>query len=151
MEIKITRRWEGENTTLSMMSAFGFISLYVLEDKDRRLTSDMSLEKIREIKVHGRTAIPVGRYKVDITYSNRFKRKMPILIGVPGFAGIRIHAGNTHQNTDGCLLHGLKYGLENGDYMVGESRVATARLQSHIAAVLAKGEEVWITIESKYE
>lgn len=151
MEIKVTRRKEGLNSTLSTMDAFGFISLYVLEDKDRRLTADMPLEQIREIKVPGRTAIPVGRYKVDITYSNRFKRQMPILIGVPGFTGIRIHAGNTHQNTDGCLLLGLKHGQENGEYMVGTSRVACIRLQSHIAAVLAKGQEVWITIESKYE
>ncbi|WP_254561801.1 DUF5675 family protein [Dyadobacter diqingensis] len=151
MEIKMTRLWEGENTTLSTLDAFGFIEQYVLEDKDRRLTVDMPLEQIRKIKEPGRTAIPVGRYKVDITYSNRFKRLMPILIGVPGFAGIRIHSGNTHQNTDGCLLLGLMFGLENGDYMVGSSRTATLRLQSHIAAVLAKGEEVWITIESKYQ
>jgi hypothetical protein len=151
MEIKVSRRFEGKSTTLSTMTVDGVASQYVLEDKDRRLTSEMKLSEISKIKVHGCTAIPVGRYKVDITYSNRFKRLMPILIDVPGFAGIRIHPGNTHQNTEGCLLPGLKYGQENGEYMVGTSRVAADRLQSHIAAVLAMGEEVWITIESKYE
>ena len=151
MEIKITRRHEGLNTTLSTLTVDGIAQQYVLEDKDRRLSSDMALSEIKQIKIYGKTAIPYGRYKVEITYSNRFKRQMPILIGVPGFAGIRIHPGNTHLNTEGCLLPGMKYGQENGEYIVGTSRVASDRLQSHIAAVLAKGEEVWITIESKYE
>ena len=151
MEIKVSRRWEGKNSTLSTLTVDGAAQQYILEDTDRRLSSDMTLEEIRKIKVWGKTAIPTGRYRVIITHSTRFKRLMPVLLNVPGFSGIRIHSGNTHQNTEGCLLPGLKYGQENGEYMVGTSRVAADRLQSHIAAVLAKGEEVWCTIEQKYE
>ena len=150
MEILITRRLEGLNTTLSTLNYDGVISNYVLEDKDRRLSSDMTLDEIQAIKVKGKTAIPSGRYKVQITYSNRFKRRMPMLMDVPGFAGIRIHSGNTHQDTDGCLLPGLKYGSENGEFMVGSSRLATTRLESHIAAALEAGKEVWCTIKSNY-
>jgi hypothetical protein len=151
MEINVTRHKEGKNSTLSTLTVDGIAQQYILEDTDRRLSQDMPLEEIRKIKVYGKTAIPYGRYRVLITYSTRFKRLMPVLLNVPGFSGIRIHSGNTHQNTEGCLLPGMKHGLENGDYMVGTSRVAADRLQSHIAAVLAKGEEVWCTIEQKYE
>ena len=46
-------------------------------------------------KVKGRSAIPEGRYAVVISYSPKFKQWLPILLGVPKFEGIRIHAGNT--------------------------------------------------------
>ena len=44
-------------------------------------------------KVKGHSAIPEGRYAVVISYSPKFKQWLPILLGVPKFEGIRIHAG----------------------------------------------------------
>ena len=46
-------------------------------------------------KVAGRTAIPEGRYPVVVTFSPKFQKWLPLLIHVPLFTGIRIHAGNT--------------------------------------------------------
>lgn len=60
----------------------------------------------REHKIKGVTAIPAGEYEVIVTYSTRFKRDLPLLVGVPDFDGIRIHNGNTDKNTDGCILVG---------------------------------------------
>jgi heme-degrading monooxygenase HmoA len=59
-------------------------------------------------KVHGETAIPEGTYAVLLTFSNRFQKVMPQIMDVPGFEGIRIHAGNTVEQTEGCLLVGNK-------------------------------------------
>lgn len=66
------------------------------------------------VKIKGATAIPVGIYKVKLSMSNRFKRIMPMVFtekngyelinGGISFLGIRIHGGNTHLNTDGCIL-----------------------------------------------
>ena len=51
-------------------------------------------------------AIPTGFYRLRVTMSPRFKIYLPILDGVIGRSGIRIHAGNTIQDTEGCILVG---------------------------------------------
>ena len=57
-------------------------------------------------KVKGRSAIPEGRYAVVISWSPKMKQWLPILLGVPKFEGIRIHAGNCSEDTEGCILVG---------------------------------------------
>lgn len=59
-----------------------------------------------EQKIKGKTAIPYGTYEIKWTYSPRFKKYTPQLMNVPLFEGIRIHAGNTSADTEGCLILG---------------------------------------------
>ncbi|PWJ54244.1 hypothetical protein CLV98_1182 [Dyadobacter jejuensis] len=150
MELVLTRRWKATRSTLGTLKVDGEPHQFILEDLDRSLDASWPLEKIKETKVYGQTAIPTGRYQVVITYSARFKRQLPILIGVPGYSGIRIHPGNRHNNTEGCLLPGTHYGREDGQYIVMQSRIASDRLQNRIAAALARGEQVWVTVERQY-
>ena len=94
-------------------------------------------------KVKGRSAIPEGRYAVVISYSPRFKQWLPILLGVPKFEGIRIHAGNTAKDTEGCILVGKN--REVGKVL--DSRKWLYELKQKIVEAKDRGEAVWITIK----
>ena len=96
-------------------------------------------------KISGQTAIPAGRYRVVLTFSNRFQRILPLLLDVPNYTGIRIHAGNSSGDTEGCIL----VGQERGPTTVMRSRAALNVLQFKIEeAIVVKGEEVWIEIKN---
>ena len=65
-------------------------------------------------------AIPTGFYRLRVTMSPRFKIFLPILDGVIGRSGIRIHAGNTIDHTEGCILVGEREPTPNPFLKEGE-------------------------------
>lgn len=77
---------------------------HTLEDQIRDKNNDGDLNDLGEEKVYGQTAIPRGTYKVILSYSPHFKKELPEVLGVPGFAGIRLHGGNSVADTLGCIL-----------------------------------------------
>lgn len=142
MNLLLLRDPPGADFTIGTLTVDGKSFGHVVEDVDRGLDSAMALASIQAIKVKGKTAIPVGRYRVVVTMSERFKRAMPLLVGVPGFAGVRIHPGNTSADTEGCLLPGLARTATG----VSNSVKACAWLDKEIASTLATGAECWITV-----
>lgn len=153
MEIKVKRIARKEAYTIGKMYVNGEYICDTLEDKDRGLTSNMSVAQICGVKIKGETAIPTGRYLIDMkTVSPRFggraqyqfcKGRLPRLCNTPGYQGVLIHCGNTAKDTEGCILVG-----ENK--AVGQVLNSTAtfnRLYLRLAIADKRGEQIWITIE----
>lgn len=111
-----------------------------VEDPVRVLSSCTSTTCVG--KINGKTAIPAGTYEIRDTYSPRFKKNMLEVMNVPGFQGIRIHSGNTADDTEGCLILGMR-ATQNG---VAESRVAMQKFNLEARAALKKGK-LFIRIE----
>ena len=119
MQLTLVRTDRQPNYTIGSLFINGEFFCYTLEDTDRYLTSDMSLEDIQSKKIYGKTAIPKGVYFIDMnTVSTKFKDrlwakpydgKLPRLLNVPGYEGILIHVGNTVEDTSGCILVGTEY------------------------------------------
>jgi len=109
------KRFEFKDThTVGKMYVDGVYECYTLEDVVRNGT-----------KVLGKTAIPIGTYKLIIDASTRFKQDMPHILDVPNFTGVRIHAGNTSADTDGCILVGSTWA---GKDFIGNSKIAYKKL-----------------------
>lgn len=135
MKISIVRESSGEHGTFGRVYVDGVFVCHSLEDKDRRIESGGA-------KIPGESAIPRGIYKLIIDMSVRFKKLMMHILDVPQFSGIRIHSGNTHADTEGCIL--LGNGRANG-YLI-DSRTAVNKMFWAVERELKLGKEVIIEV-----
>lgn len=142
MEIQVNRIARKDDYTIGRMSLNGEYFCDTLEDTDRGLNSTMSLDEILAKKRKGITAIPTGKYDVILTFSPRFKRVLPLLLSVKGYEGVRIHAGNTAEDTEGCLLVGEN--KEKGKVL--NSRATLEKLMSVLLECEKRKEKISITI-----
>lgn len=98
MQLLLKRKIYNQKNTIGELFINGIFFCNTLEDKVR----------VPFVKVPKETAISKGTYKVIFDFSNRFQKIMPHILNVPNFEGIRIHAGNTEIDTEGCILVGIK-------------------------------------------
>lgn len=106
MNILIKRIAKKDNYTIGKLYINGQYFCDTLEDKDRGLKQTDNIISIKAKKIFGKTAIPMGTYNVVLSYSPKFKKILPLVDDVKGFSGIRIHQGNTADDTEGCILVG---------------------------------------------
>lgn len=138
MKIHLSRHTFTEQSTIGSIYIDGQWECFTIEDRVRDLKPDGSG------KIAGVTAIPEGEYEVVIDKSHRFNRLMPHILGVPFFSGVRIHAGNTAADTEGCPLLGQKRGPD----VVYSSLTAFESFMPKLRDGLADGK-VLITIDSQ--
>ena len=138
MKMKLVRGKGNAKSVEGKMYIDGVFECYTVEDADRRLEAGGT-------KVQNKTAIPRGIYEVKWTHSNRFNKDMPLLMDVPQFTGVRIHAGNSDVDTEGCIIVGAVNEVE-GDDWVSASRVAVDRLYPKIKTAVLTGKKVTLEI-----
>jgi hypothetical protein len=137
MNLEIVRKIFTDESTVGDFLIGGVRYYYSLEDKDRQRQEDGSIIPwTRDLKVYGETAIPYGRYEVITNFSARFKTVMPLLINVQDYEGVRIHSGNTDENTEGCPL----IGFTKADNFIGQSKKAFEDFMPRLVAALKKGK-----------
>nr|DAM70788.1 MAG TPA: hypothetical protein [Caudoviricetes sp.] len=142
MEIQVNRIARKDGYTIGRMSLYNEYFCDTLEDTDRGLNATMSVNEILSKKRKGITAIPTGKYDVILTFSPRFKRVLPLLLSVKGYEGVRLHAGNTNKDTEGCLL----VGENKVKGQVLNSRATLERLMSVLLECEKRKEKISITI-----
>lgn len=137
MRLRLIREPSKDNATLGVLFRDGEFQCFSLEDVIRELPG----QPVSHWKVPGQTAIPEGRYRVEVTHSQRFNRRLPLLLSVPGFDGVRVHPGNDPRDTEGCIL----LGRVRGPGKVLESHLAFEHLFAFIELAT---DPVWIDIEN---
>lgn len=153
MKLLLRRIFKGPGYTIGKLFINSVYECDTLEDQDRGLTNQMSLEEIKAKKVYGVTAIPTGTYSINMTtvspkfkdraWAKPYKGILPRLENVKGYEGVLIHVGNKAEDTLGCIL-------------VGENKVKGQVINStatfyELMTVLLKaqsaGEVIELTIE----
>lgn len=139
MKLTLTRTSFGSEATLGDLDIDGTWFCHTLEDEVRELGPG------GQGKLFGKTAIPAGTYRIDVTFSPKFSRLMVAVEDVPFFTGIRVHSGNTAEETMGCILVG--HTIYGDNRITGGSEVMP-RLYQLIRAALDEGEAISITIQN---
>ena len=123
MKLDVVRTQFGKDATNGMLFVDGVFEAFTLEDE------------VRDKKIKGETAIPLGEYEIKLRtvggfhskytskYGAAFHKGMLELQNVPNFQYILIHTGNTDSHTAGCLLIGeTQQDLDKGkDGFIGGS------------------------------
>ena len=99
MKLNVVRTQFGKDATNGLLFVNGVFEAFTLEDE------------IRDVKVKGETAIPLGEYEIKLRtvggfhtkytskYGAAFHKGMLELQNVPNFQYILIHTGNTDSHT----------------------------------------------------
>lgn len=148
MELTLKRFRQGNNSTLSELYIDGTFQCYGLEDT------------VRDVKIKGRTAIPAGSYKLGINrkggMNTAYKKRFPDMHegmieirAIPNFSLVYIHIGNTHDDTEGCLLVGTYFHKSYDDWGVYQSAEAYKQLYRTIIEQVKIGQVI-LKIENKF-
>ena len=101
----------------------------------------------RPVKIPGETCIPRGRYELVVKhFGPPFNKERPMLLNVPGFTGILIHAGSNATHTRGCILVG-KANLNRSGLEASTSLRISISLTEVISDFLKAGK-VYLTVTS---
>ena len=139
MELRLVREVFSDKSTIGRLFVDGVFYCYTLEDKCRQVVG----KPVSDWKVKAQTAIPVGHYPVIVNMSTHFKKELPLLVGVEGYDGVRIHAGNTAEDTEGCILVGRTRGVD----FIGNSQSIFGDLFKKIKDAYIREEQITISVE----
>lgn len=125
-----------ETYTPGIMYANGLRFCETCEDEDRFLEKG-------GVKVYGRTAIPRGKYRVTVSFSNHFGKELPEILGVRTHSGVRFHGGNKAEDSEGCVLTG-QVRTSTG---IAQCKETVQKMIERIKETEARGEFAYVEIK----
>lgn len=128
MHLRLVRVAEHKDATLGVLCLDGHPMFVTLEDKWRDNERNVS-------------CIPKGSYIVALHKSPKFGKCYQV-VNVPNRSDILIHAGNTHVDTQGCILLGMMYGSMGTANAILSSRTAVTAFMHEMNGVEAATLEV---------
>lgn len=159
MRVVVERIYTCPTYTIGHLYINGMYICDTIEDTDRGLSNAMTEDRIKKLKVYGKTAIPYGTYNLTMNVrSAKFSVKdyykricdgyLPRIQNVKGFEGILIHVGNTADDSYGCVLVG--YNTVKGKVM--RSKEAFEKIMTkYFLPAKKSGEKITITIREVYK
>lgn len=138
MKIKVVRDSFTQKSCEGKLSIDGVFECFTIEDADRKLESGGT-------KVQNNTCIPRGTYNVVWNHSAHFNKDMPQIMNVPQFEGVRIHGGNSQDDSEGCIIVG-GVNEKAGDNWISSSKPAVEKLYAKIKAASDAGKKITIEV-----
>lgn len=141
-----------------------------IEDTDRGLSEDMSVNEISKKKIYCETAIPTGEYKITMNVvSPKFSKKtyyknfcngcLPRLLNVKGFDGILIHGNFMDKHLSGGDV--ANQNASCGCLIVGKNKIKgkvidcrecfELLMNKYLLPCKEKNEDITIEIINKYK
>ena len=157
MEILVYRKWPKAGYCIGRMYIDGQLICNSLEDTDRGLSDAMDERTIRNRKIYGKTAIPRGRYIIDMEmvspkfskkefYMDVCQGKLPRIKNVKGFQGILLHVADGPKGAD--LLEGcIGIGLNKKVGQLCDGKETFKKVYALMKEAHDRGEIIYITIE----
>ena len=147
MKLTVVRTQFGTDATNGILLINNVFECFTLEDQ------------YQAVKVMHETCIPEGTYDIEFRkvggfhekYDKKYKNAhygMLHLQDVPNFTYILLHAGNTSDDSSGCILTTTtQTDLDSAKAgFGGQSQLAYKRMYDKVAAVLLQGKKVEIEI-----
>lgn len=153
MKLHLSRTHDNGQATFGQLSADGEFLCYVLEDVVRETDAPVASWKIRGHTAIASTSHPsmadLLGYRITLENSPRFGADTLTVNAVPGFLGVRMHAGNDHDDTEGCPLLGMQ--INATGIVGGTSRPAVQLVKDKVREAIRAGQQVWLTISNVTE
>ena len=111
----------------------GVCGVLLARDDDGYLPLCVTLEDPWKQNLTGVSCIPAGLYRCRRHSSARYPDTF-VVMDVPGRTGILLHAGNTHRDTQGCILIGRDWGTIDGNLGIFNSAAAFKDLLRWLAS-----------------
>lgn len=143
--VTVLRCLDDGQTTLGLMFLKNRFFAYTLEDTHQ------------DSKLPGKTRIPAGSYplelnRVETPLTQRYRSRFPWfdyhieIMQIPNFSRVYIHIGNTHADTEGCILIADGVNAADPQKMITHSRLAFERFYKTLHPMLNQGKKLQIQV-----